>query len=150
MQRYLADPAATEKLGAHLSHLCRPGTTLYLDGELGSGKTTLVRGFLRSLHCDGAVRSPTYTLVENYATPQFPVFHFDLYRVRSVMELETMGLSDFFDGGAVCLVEWPGRGAGYLPAADITVRLQYADPGRLAELNAGTPLGEDLMRMLGQ
>ncbi len=148
MDRYLPDPRATENLGSELAALCRAGNRIYLDGELGSGKTTLVRGFLRSLGCDDPVRSPTYTLVENYPTASFPVVHFDLYRLRSPRELETMGTRDYFDGTGVCIVEWPDRGAGFLPEPDIIVHLEHADDGRTARLHAGTVAGEDLLAVL--
>lgn len=148
MDRYLADPQATENLGSELAGLCRPGTRIYLEGELGSGKTTLVRGFLRSLGFRDPVRSPTYTLVETYPTASFPVIHFDLYRLRSPRELETLGTRDYFDETGVCIVEWPERGAGFLPESDITVHLQHADDGRTAKLRAGTVAGEDLLAVL--
>lgn len=148
MDRYLADSHATEILGSELAGLCRPGNRIYLEGELGSGKTTLVRGLLRSLGCRDPVRSPTYTLVEIYSTASYPVIHFDLYRLRSPRELETLGIRDYFDGTGVCIVEWPGRGAGFLLEPDITVHLEHADDGRTATLHAGTASGEGLLETL--
>lgn len=148
MRRFLPDASATEQLGADLAAFCSDSLNLYLEGELGSGKTTLVRGFLRGLGCREPVRSPTYTLVEPYQTAKVHVFHFDLYRLEKTQDLDAIGMRDYFDGGGVCLVEWPERGAGYLPPADILVHLDMADPGREARLEAATPAGEALLRNL--
>jgi len=123
----LASVAQTEALGAQLALAARPGVILWLTGELGSGKTTLVRGFLRALGVGGAIKSPTFTLVEPYRSGGWDIFHFDLYRVTEGRELHEMGISDYFAGNAVCLIEWPEHGAGVLPCCDLEVRLRYGD-----------------------
>lgn len=131
---YLADDTATEQLGARLAAEFAGGGVVTLEGDLGAGKTTLVRGWLRALGHEGAVKSPTYTIVEPYELQGLNIYHFDLYRLGDAEELELMGVRDYFDGGSLCLVEWPQRGAGVLPPADLHVQLTVALPGRQAVL----------------
>ena len=130
----LADEAATEALGGALAAALSPGLLVFLHGQLGAGKTTLVRGLLRALGHQGPVRSPTYALVESYRVAGFELHHFDLYRLTDPDELEFMGLRDFLDGNAVCMIEWPERGSGMLPAADLEIDLSVLQRGRLARL----------------
>lgn len=141
MKRQLADAEATQSLGAELARGIAPGI-VYLNGDLGAGKTTLARGFLRGLGYDGKVRSPTYTLVEPYALEPYRVYHLDLYRLADAEELEWLGLRDMLAEDALLLVEWPERGSGYLPAADLIVDLDYSGAGRSASLQAGSAVGE--------
>lgn len=138
----LPSPEATEALGARLAGAVPAGAVVYLCGDLGAGKTTLARGWLRALGHTGAVRSPTYTLVEPYALAEQPVVHLDLYRLTDPRELEFLGVRDFVDGRTVMLVEWPERGHGVLPPPDLTVELRYAGDGRSARLQARSALGE--------
>lgn len=131
--RYLADEAATEALGAELAERL-PAGTVFLEGDLGAGKTTLVRGWLRALGHVGAVKSPTYTIVEPYGISGKNVYHFDLYRLSDPEELEIIGGRDYFVTSSLCLVEWPARGEGALPAPDLVIRLAVDGEGRKAEL----------------
>ena len=141
----LASATATEQLGARLAPLLEPGCVLYLHGELGAGKTTLVRGLLRALGHPGAVKSPTYTLVEPYQIGPWRLFHWDLYRLADPEELEFLGLREQADGSAVLLIEWPERGLGGLPAADLTVTLSYVGEQRTARLEAPSATGALLL-----
>jgi len=142
IDRRLPDPAATENFGARLAACCHPGLLIFLEGELGAGKTTLVRGLLRALGHTGAVKSPTYTLVESYRFEQWQVHHLDLYRLADAEELEWLGMRDLLAADTVCLVEWPERGRRLLPAPDLEISLAYLEPGRRAALKAFTAAGK--------
>jgi len=121
------------------------GLVVFLNGELGTGKTTFVRGFLRALNYDGVVKSPTYTLVEPYELKDFSVYHFDLYRLADPEEIEYAGGRDYFDGETISLIEWPEKAQGFLPVPDLIMSLQYAKSGRNIELSADTDLGRKVM-----
>ncbi len=125
-----------EALGAELARTLKDGAMVYLTGELGAGKTTLVRGLLRALGHTTTVKSPTYTLVEPYFLQGRHVYHFDLYRLTGPDELEAIGARDYFHPGALCLIEWPERGRGFLPAPDIEIALSHDPAGRRARLTA--------------
>jgi tRNA threonylcarbamoyladenosine biosynthesis protein TsaE len=144
----LSEAAATEELGARLARCLPAGAVVHLFGNLGAGKTTLVRGFLHALGHVGIVKSPTYTLVEPYETPTGPVYHFDLYRLLDPEELEFMGIRDFFTPQSRCLVEWPEKGDGYLPAADVNVNLEIWNGGRRAVIAGQTSTGAAVMGCL--
>ena len=131
--RFLASENDTVALGEELSRRVRCGCVL-LEGDLGAGKTTLVRGWLQALGHAGAVKSPTYTLVEPYELQGVPVYHFDLYRLGDAEELEMIGGRDYFSGNSLCLVEWPARAAGMLPEATLEVQLAAHGEGRQARL----------------
>jgi tRNA threonylcarbamoyladenosine biosynthesis protein TsaE len=131
---YLADEAATlafaERLLPHLS-----GSPLvFLEGQLGAGKTTLVRGILRALGHEGSVKSPTYTLLEPYEVSGREIYHFDLYRIGDSEELDFIGFDELMDADALKLVEWPERGGGRIPAPDIRIRLSLEGEGRRVEV----------------
>ena len=130
----LADEAATGALGARIARVAPAGAVIYLHGDLGAGKTTLARGFLRALGYEAAVRSPTFTLLEPYDLGDLTVVHIDLYRVVDPEELEFLGLRDYLASGATLLVEWPGQGAGFLPLPDLTVTLAHQAGARRAVL----------------
>jgi tRNA threonylcarbamoyladenosine biosynthesis protein TsaE len=129
----LSDEAATLALGARLARALAPGLVIWLEGDLGSGKTTLVRGVLRGLGWQGKVKSPTFTLVELYAISSLNLHHFDFYRFSQPEEYLDAGLDEYFEGGAVCLVEWPDKAGDYLAPADLRVALSIEGSGRRAE-----------------
>lgn len=151
MKRFLPDSRATEALGAALAPgLAAEGGVLYLQGELGAGKTTLVRGLLRALGHRGAVRSPTYTLVEPYELQGRRLHHLDLYRLADPEELEFIGIRELDSPQGVVLIEWPERGAGLLPPPDLSIMLRLRDQAREAELGAGSERGRRLLARLGR
>lgn len=144
MRRTTATGAETEAFGAELARARPRGDGLQviaLGGDLGAGKTTLARGFLWGSGVAGAVRSPTYTLVETYLVGSTTFVHLDLYRLSEPSELENLGLRDWATDGHVWLVEWPERGAGLLPAADLSVQLVAADRHHVIEVEARSAAG---------
>ena len=138
----LPDEQATLALGAALGLSLEPGLVIYLCGELGAGKTTLARGLLRSLGHEGAVKSPTYTLVEVYEVSRLHLHHFDFYRFRDPREWIDAGFRESFNGRSVSLIEWPEKAAGQLPPADLQIDLGLLTTGRSAELTSNTPAGQ--------
>lgn len=137
-----------EQIGAALAAVCPTNCVIYLKGDLGAGKTTLVRGFLRGLGYQGAVKSPTYTLMEPYEIGDRHCYHFDLYRLADPGELEYLGLRDLLTSDAVLLFEWPDRGEGELPNADLEVAIQYQNQGRLLALVANSIPGKAVLEAL--
>lgn len=125
----------TVALGEALAQAVPFGHVVYLQGQLGAGKTTLVRGWLRALGHEGAVKSPTYTLVEPYEWQGKELYHFDLYRLGDAEELEFMGIRDYFHDNSLCFIEWPERGVGVLPPADLTIALEVGPSMRVARLS---------------
>ncbi len=147
MKLQLPDAASMEALGLRLAPVL-DHVIVYLQGELGAGKTTLARGILRGLGHTGKVRSPTYTLVEPYALEQGTVYHIDLYRLADAEELEWLGLRDMLAEQALLLVEWPERGAGVLPQADLVVQIAPADGGRNVDIVSRTGRGQQILSQL--
>lgn len=153
----LADEAATLAAGERLARAtfadgsalpgpegvgtATAGGMFYLQGELGAGKTTLTRGILRGYGFQGAVKSPTYTLVEPYEFELCHIYHFDLYRLADPREVEFLGTESYFDASNLCLVEWPERGAGEIPPADVEITLTVAGAGRRLRIHALTARG---------
>jgi len=121
--QWLADEAATVIAGQELAMRLSAGMTVFLEGTLGAGKTTITRGILQAFGHSGAVKSPTYTLVEPYEHLSPMVYHFDLYRLGEPEELEYMGVRDYFSPQSLCIVEWAERGEGVLPEPDVIVHL---------------------------
>lgn len=149
MQITLADEAETLALGKRIGLLCpQQQFTIHLLGDLGAGKTTFSRGLLRGLGHEGHVKSPTYTLVEHYQLNGRAVFHFDLYRLSDPEELLYLGLDDYLAEKALCLIEWPQQGQGYLPEPDLTIHFSYKQQGRDAIISAHSALGEQLYKNL--
>lgn len=146
---YHADDAeAQQAFGALLGELCPIGCTLHLQGDLGAGKTTLVRGFLRARGHEGPVRSPTYTLIEPYELSSGAVYHLDLYRLGDPEELEYLGLRDLLGEDLILLIEWPEQGAGWLPSPDLLLQIKHSEAGRDIRLGALTAAGEHLCAAL--
>ncbi len=149
----LGDAYATEALGAALARAYVRGggegsAVLYLHGELGAGKTTCVRSLLRTLGVAGLIRSPTYTLVEAYQPRGITCVHVDLYRLHGLIEVDELGLRDYFDTDCLLLVEWPEKGGSALPPPDLAVTLAYQENSRLARLDAPTSRGRQWLKLL--
>lgn len=142
MTVHLPDEAATLRLGAALAPGARNGLVLHLAGELGAGKTTLVRGLLGALGHRGRVKSPTYTLVEPYSLSRLNLYHFDFYRFKDRSEWLSSGFQEHFGPDALCVVEWPERAGDAMAAPDLEIRLGYEGPGRVARLEARSPQGD--------
>ncbi len=138
----MPDAAATARLGAGLAAGIAPGRVLHLSGELGSGKTTLVRGLLRALGVTGPVKSPTFAWVEPYRISRLDLYHFDFYRFDKKTEWLSSGLRDYFRADAVCIVEWPERAGDLLPPPDMAVELIYEANARVARIGAPSAEGE--------
>jgi tRNA threonylcarbamoyladenosine biosynthesis protein TsaE len=146
VKRTLPDAKATEAFGAALAKAlgARSGVVIYLSGELGTGKTTLVRGLLHALGVEGSIRSPTYTLIEPYRAGGKDVVHLDLYRIADPLELANLGLADFPPGQTWWLIEWPERAGSTLPSADLELSLRHVPEGR--EVAIGGPLADNLLK----
>jgi tRNA threonylcarbamoyladenosine biosynthesis protein TsaE len=121
---------------------------VYLHGDLGAGKTCLVRGVLNALGHDGRVKSPTYTLVEPYQVAGVDLRHFDLYRLNSAEEWEAAGFRDEFDGNAIFFIEWPKKAAGLIPSADVEITLHIEPQGRKIVIHANTTMGQECLTQL--
>lgn len=147
--RQLPDAAATEALGVALARALAPraGLVVYLQGDLGAGKTTLVRAWLRSLGITGTIRSPTYTLVEPYEVDGRSLLHLDLYRLADPEELHQLGVYDTPPDRSTWLVEWPERGAGELPPPDLDIHLSLAGNGREVRLGFGPEIAPLLAKI---
>jgi len=145
----LADEAATLDFGKVMAKAMQPNLTIYLHGDLGAGKTTLVRGLVHSLGYAGKVKSPTYTLVESYEisneTASFTLYHFDLYRFNDEEEWDAAGFRDYFNAQSVCLIEWPEKAENVLPTPDINVIFTIKSSGRSLNVSAHSALGQQCL-----
>ncbi|WP_109079303.1 tRNA (adenosine(37)-N6)-threonylcarbamoyltransferase complex ATPase subunit type 1 TsaE [Aggregatibacter kilianii] len=153
--QYIPDENAMCAFGAKLIEAIyavpnEQGVALYLNGDLGAGKTTLSRGMIQALGYQSKVKSPTYTLVEEYKFSGKTVYHFDLYRLTDPEELEFMGIRDYFAPNTLCLIEWAEKGAGMLMKADLLVNIAYADNARHIELVAQSPTGRHIIEQLNK
>lgn len=142
------DEVSTATFAARLAAVLTPGMTIYLRGDLGAGKTTLVRALLHALGYSGRVKSPTYTLLEQYQTGGLDLRHFDLYRFRDAEEWDTAGFADEFDGKNICLIEWPEQAASLLPPADVEIVFEILPNGRNISLHAQTDTGRECLNSL--
>ncbi len=140
--RYLPDEQAMLNWGGQLVQWLPNTCIIYLLGDLGAGKTTLVRGFLRALGYAGIVKSPTYTLVESYHLGERTIHHFDFYRIKEAKELEFLGLPEYFSKDMTCFIEWP---MGNMPAPDLSINIESLDTGRQLILTAGNPQGHEIL-----
>ena len=144
----LADENATLALAQRLAMHLKPGMVVHLHGDLGAGKTTLVRGILNALGYTGRVKSPTYTLLEPYHVAGLDLRHFDLYRLQNETEWDAAGFRDEFDGQNIFFIEWPERARGLIPQADVEVIFGILPHGRNAEIRANTKMGEQCLEQL--
>ena len=139
---FLADAAATLSAGERMAAGLRGGMVVGLSGELGAGKTTLVRGMLRGLGWRGPVKSPSYALVEHYLVSSLYFYHFDFYRFSDPDEWRFTGFAEYFRADSICVIEWPERIGRWLPEIDIAARLDYANAGRALAVNAHSLAGK--------
>lgn len=144
----LMDEAATWRLARAMANALDGGLVMYLQGDLGAGKTTFARALLRALGVDERIKSPTYSLVESYPLGSGRAWHLDLYRIAGAAELEWLGLDALDEPGALVLVEWPENGAAALPAPDLVLHLAHAGSGREADLQAHSRRGTDVLARL--
>ena len=150
LDTYLADEAATLALGAALAPSLEPGLSVHLKGELGVGKTTLVRGVLRGLGWKGRVKSPTYALVELYEVSRLSLHHFDFYRFHDPREWSDAGFRESFNGRTVSLIEWPEKAGDLLPAPDVEIVLESSGEGRNVSLRSRSARGQKCLTPLMQ
>jgi len=138
----LPDAASTLRLGEALTVGAAPGTVLFISGDLGAGKTTLVRGLLRGLGYSGRAKSPTYALVEPYRFSRLDLYHFDFYRFKDKSEWLNSGFREHFNPRSLCVVEWPEKAGDLLSAPDLHIRLEFEGEARWVWLEARSPAGE--------
>ncbi len=145
MRLFAETPEAMEQLGGRLAGLVFRGMQVHLSGDLGAGKTTFVRGFLRGLGYNGTVKSPTYTLVESYQLHDFTIYHFDFYRVKHPDEVEAIGFRDYRSDGAICLIEWPEMAGKTIGSPDLLILFTINNDSRELELVSSTERGKLLI-----
>lgn len=136
---------ATLALGEYLGQLANTSMVIYLYGDLGAGKTTLVRGFLHAKGYFGKVKSPTYTFVESYLELKLPIYHFDLYRLNNPAEVELLDIRDYAQNKGIILIEWPEKGRGFIPEPTIKLTLEILDNSRKVNLAAANLLGQTVL-----
>jgi tRNA threonylcarbamoyladenosine biosynthesis protein TsaE len=144
----IVDEQKMEALGRSLYQATSHGMFMALSGDLGAGKTTFVRGFLRAMGYSQSVKSPTYTLVETYELVENTVYHFDFYRLNSPQELDFIGIRDYFEPGVFCLVEWPEKATNYLPKMDLMIYITINENSRTVKLQAESKRGQHALQTL--
>ncbi|NNE38991.1 MAG: tRNA (adenosine(37)-N6)-threonylcarbamoyltransferase complex ATPase subunit type 1 TsaE [Gammaproteobacteria bacterium] len=132
-----------EDLGMLMANNVMPGMQVHLSGPLGAGKTTLARGFLRGFDYPGKVKSPTFTLVEPYEFGSLSIYHFDLYRIDSPLELDAIGFREYPGSESICLIEWPEKAESYLEDPDLYIKIELVENGRQVQISAETGPGEE-------
>jgi tRNA threonylcarbamoyladenosine biosynthesis protein TsaE len=145
MNLIASTPEVMEGIGKILFQNISPGIQIHLSGPLGAGKTTLVRGLLRGFGYPGKVKSPTFTLVEPYDFDGFSIYHFDLYRLESPLELDALGYRDYPGVDAICLIEWPEKAGDYLEQPDLLIEIGLMDTERLVHISTQTDYGKKLI-----
>ncbi|MCW9716930.1 tRNA (adenosine(37)-N6)-threonylcarbamoyltransferase complex ATPase subunit type 1 TsaE [Avibacterium sp. 21-599] len=153
--QYIPDEITMCRFGAKLMQIASNiptdnGIIIYLNGDLGAGKTTLSRGMIQGLGYSGKVKSPTYTLVEEYHLTEKSIYHFDLYRLSDPEELEFMGIRDYFNAQSICLIEWSEKGRGLLPPADLIINIDYVDDARNVALLPNSREGKQILQLMKQ
>jgi len=146
----LKNETETTEVGAKVATCLKGGEIIYLKGELGTGKTTLVRGVLHKLGFTGSVKSPTFTIVEPYSIDNHVIYHFDLYRLDDPEELESLGIRDYCDGQSICFFEWPEKGGNLLPSADINIEMTYLESTREVEFTSKSEVGKIILNQLSK
>ncbi|OBX02921.1 tRNA (adenosine(37)-N6)-threonylcarbamoyltransferase complex ATPase subunit type 1 TsaE [Gallibacterium genomosp. 1] len=145
---FLANEEATIALGQKLSRFLLTPTqnfVIYLNGQLGAGKTTLTRSIIQAMGYQGNVKSPTYALVEEYHLPQKSIYHFDLYRLSDPEELEFIGFRDYFRENALCLLEWAEKGGDIIPQPDLLINIEYQEQARQITLIANSNIAAQMI-----
>ena len=145
---WVPDEAAMTALGARLAKVFPESGLIYLHGDLGAGKSTLVRSFIKARGYSGHVKSPTYTIVEPYQVTGHTIYHLDLYRIADPEELEFIGIRDLLSERSLVLVEWPDKGAGVLPTADLDIYIAYSGQGRDVSINRASEEGMSVIKVL--
>ena len=146
----LKNETETKAIGEKVASCLKGSEIIYLKGDLGTGKTTLVRGALNKLGHMGSVKSPTFTIVEPYSINNHVIYHFDLYRLDDPEELESLGIRDYCDGQSICFFEWPEKGGNLLPNADINLELTYLENTREVEFTSKSDVGKTILKQLSK
>lgn len=139
---------SSEKLAARLATCSSPPLVLAFRGDIGTGKTTLIRALLRNLGVDGAIKSPTFSLLESYQMPNLQIHHFDLYRIHDETELDYIGFRDYFLTTALCCIEWPERAPSYHSVIDVDFTLDLKGGGRELQITSKSPAGTAVLACL--
>jgi tRNA threonylcarbamoyladenosine biosynthesis protein TsaE len=148
IEHYLSNEQASISLGKRLASLCKNPAILTFSGAIGAGKTTLIRAFIKESGISGAIKSPTFSLVESYFLATHTIHHFDLYRINDIEELDYIGYRDYFTENSICIIEWPERAVDYLPQIDIHFTLYGNDCSRKLKIVANTNKGSQILTAL--